>query len=333
MMSLSVSPLDDVPQPCSAGSWHDPIGSNPEGANSGVKTEPNETSVPDNSDWAINGTNEVMTLGLSGEYLGSVKAEPIPSSALQNLEGAREPASCSSEVFQGPCEDTSSLILQQLTILNHQLSEQLAEQRAFHCSMLGMMDRQIEVLEQLSAFTSSHQGAQTPRVTSPSNITTAANVTSVATTPITNAATIAAAVAAFDNSNSRVGQHTLVPQRQQDKEGHPPTPETLASAPLTPCLSNSSSAAAHQLSLLTLPPIVAPLALPVSPQAAETDSETSVQADEDEDDKEEEEEEVKLDGGTDADTDGLAKDSQLEGQPTCPKNAAQVNGLLDSHQD
>lgn len=53
----------------------------------------------------------------------------------------------------GVCDDISSLILQQLTILNHQLGEQLAEQRAFHCSMLGLMDRQIEVLQQLSNST------------------------------------------------------------------------------------------------------------------------------------------------------------------------------------
>lgn len=58
--------------------------------------------------------------------------------------------------YTGTSEDICSLILQQLTILNHQLEEQLAEQRAFHCSMLGMMDRQIEVLEQLSKFTQSH---------------------------------------------------------------------------------------------------------------------------------------------------------------------------------
>lgn len=57
----------------------------------------------------------------------------------------------------GTSEETSSLILQQLTILNHRLGEQLAEQRAFHCSMLGMMDRQIQVLEQLSNFTRNHQ--------------------------------------------------------------------------------------------------------------------------------------------------------------------------------
>ncbi len=60
-------------------------------------------------------------------------------------------------VSAGTSEETSSLILQQLTILNHRLGEQLAEQRAFHCSMLGMMDRQIQVLEQLSNFTRNHQ--------------------------------------------------------------------------------------------------------------------------------------------------------------------------------
>lgn len=60
-------------------------------------------------------------------------------------------------ISSGTSEETSSLILQQLTILNHRLGEQLAEQRAFHCSMLGMMDRQIQVLEQLSNFTRNHQ--------------------------------------------------------------------------------------------------------------------------------------------------------------------------------
>ncbi|XP_028816935.1 uncharacterized protein LOC114768810 isoform X2 [Denticeps clupeoides] len=116
------------------------------------------------------GTDEVMTLGLSGEYLCSVKAEPVPDSSLHDLEDLREPISCRAEGFQGTCEDTSRLILHQLTILNHQLSEQLAEQRSFHCSMLGMMDRQIEVLEQLSNFTRVHQPKPDSMDTSDSSI-------------------------------------------------------------------------------------------------------------------------------------------------------------------
>ncbi|KAL4648464.1 hypothetical protein GN956_G6702 [Arapaima gigas] len=99
--------------------------------------------------WDI-GTDEVVTLGLSGEYLYPVKTEPHLLSSLRGLESTRDSINCSPRNFSGTCEDTSSLILQQLTILNHQLEEQLAEQRAFHCSMLGLMDRQIEVLQQLS---------------------------------------------------------------------------------------------------------------------------------------------------------------------------------------
>ncbi|XP_018620669.1 uncharacterized protein LOC108942083 isoform X2 [Scleropages formosus] len=99
------------------------------------------------------GTEEVVTLGLSGEYLYPVKTEPHLFSSLRGLESTRDSLSCSPRNVSGTCEDTSSLILQQLTILNHQLEEQLAEQRAFHCSMLGLMDRQIEVLQQLSNTT------------------------------------------------------------------------------------------------------------------------------------------------------------------------------------
>lgn len=69
-------------------------------------------------------------------------------------------------ILAGTSEETSSLILQQLTILNHRLGEQLAEQRAFHCSMLGMMDRQIQVLEQLSNFTRNHQQFESQKMDS-----------------------------------------------------------------------------------------------------------------------------------------------------------------------
>lgn len=80
--------------------WHDPLIPKLE-SDDEVKPDPDETPSLDEPGWAVNGMDEVMTLGLSGEYLGSVKAEPIPSSSLHNLEGAREPTSCSSEEFQG----------------------------------------------------------------------------------------------------------------------------------------------------------------------------------------------------------------------------------------
>ncbi|KAL0972872.1 hypothetical protein UPYG_G00195880 [Umbra pygmaea] len=113
-------------------------------------------TVPDEADGSTQGwappSEEIMTLGLSGEYLYSVKSEPQSAPSLHDGEGASEPSGGSPKDQTGKCEDTSTLILQQLSILNHQLGEQLAEQRAFHCSMLGMMDRQIEVLEQLSNY-------------------------------------------------------------------------------------------------------------------------------------------------------------------------------------
>lgn len=57
-----------------------------------------------------------MTLGLSGEYLGSVKAEPIPSSAMHGLEGAREPTSCSSEEFQGERQNCQTAVMNQVLL-------------------------------------------------------------------------------------------------------------------------------------------------------------------------------------------------------------------------
>ncbi|XP_067307916.1 uncharacterized protein si:ch211-116o3.5 isoform X2 [Pseudorasbora parva] len=112
--------------------------------------------------WAV-GPDEVMTLGLSGEYLYAVKTEPPSLCTPNSTESTRDATDCGHDDFPGTSEETSSLILQQLTILNHRLGEQLAEQRAFHCSMLGMMDRQIQVLEQLSIFTRNHQ----PKLESP----------------------------------------------------------------------------------------------------------------------------------------------------------------------
>ncbi|XP_030633692.1 uncharacterized protein LOC115814867 isoform X2 [Chanos chanos] len=145
----------DVAQSCTRGPLYDTIIPKLEG-DIEEKLSPGVAST-DAANWDAAG-DEVVTLGLSGEYLYSVKTESQGMPFSHSFESAREVNSCSSEDFQAAtCEDTTSLILQQLTILNHQLSEQLAEQRAFHCSMLGMMDRQIEVLEQLSNFTRAHQ--------------------------------------------------------------------------------------------------------------------------------------------------------------------------------
>ncbi|XP_051521949.1 uncharacterized protein si:ch211-116o3.5 isoform X2 [Myxocyprinus asiaticus] len=117
---------------------------------------PEDLASSEPPSWAV-GPDEVMTLGLSGEYLYAVKTGPTSLCNPNSTESTREAAVCSQDDFPGMSEETSSLILQQLTILNHQLGEQLAEQKAFHCSMLGMMDRQIQVLEQLSNFTRNHQ--------------------------------------------------------------------------------------------------------------------------------------------------------------------------------
>lgn len=122
---------------------------------------PGDVAGSEPPSWAV-GPDEVMTLGLSGEYLYAVKAEP-PSLCTPNSTESTRDADCGHDDFPGTSVETSSLILQQLTILNHRLGEQLAEQRAFHCSMLGMMDRQIQVLEHLSNFTRNHQ----PKLESP----------------------------------------------------------------------------------------------------------------------------------------------------------------------
>ncbi|KAJ8414716.1 hypothetical protein AAFF_G00039180 [Aldrovandia affinis] len=156
LVVLSTSDLDDhtdsdAPQSCSASRWQDAL-PGAEGDSEESKGHPEEPGDFRTPHWDI-GTEEVVTLGMSGEYLYPVKAEPHLLSSLRSLEGARDPNSCSPRDSPGVCEDISGLILQQLTILNHQLGEQLAEQRAFHCSMLGLMDRQIEVLQQLSNST------------------------------------------------------------------------------------------------------------------------------------------------------------------------------------
>ncbi|XP_061074051.1 SWI/SNF complex subunit SMARCC2 [Conger conger] len=156
LVVLSTSDLEDhtdsdVPQSCGTTRWQDAL-PGPEGDSEESKGHPEEPGDFRTPRWDI-GTEEVVTLGLSGEYLYPVKAEPHLLSSLRSLEGARESTGCSPREPTGVCEDISSLILQQLTILNHQLGEQLAEQRAFHCSMLGLMDRQIEVLQQLSNST------------------------------------------------------------------------------------------------------------------------------------------------------------------------------------
>nr|XP_055052011.1 uncharacterized protein si:ch211-116o3.5 isoform X2 [Misgurnus anguillicaudatus] len=133
-----------------------------ENMTSNLETDVEESGNPEdlaNSEppsWAV-GPDEVMTLGLSGEYLYAVKNLPPSLCNPNSTESTVEAADCSQDDYPGTSQDTSSLILQQLTVLNHQLGEQLAEQKAFHCTMLGMMDRQIQVLEQLSNFTRNHQ--------------------------------------------------------------------------------------------------------------------------------------------------------------------------------
>ncbi|XP_031429810.2 uncharacterized protein LOC105909759 isoform X2 [Clupea harengus] len=295
MVVLTPSDLEDhTDSDVTPAPWHDPLIPKLE-SDDEVKPDPDETPSLDEPGWAVNGMDEVMTLGLSGEYLGSVKAEPIPSSSLHNLEGAREPTSCSSEEFQGTCEDTSSLILQQLTILNHQLSEQLAEQRAFHCSMLGMMDRQIEVLEQLSSFTRSQQEAK------------AANTTVTATATVSN-------VTDDDCLSRRV--HDVLLRMEKRNVGQPLSLET----PPTPCLSKPSPSAEHP----------APPSWTVSLLESSTRQESSGLADTDSEAGPKEE---ALVASADVDTPGLAKDSQPERQSPSPKKSALFNGLLDSCQD
>ncbi|XP_067102876.1 uncharacterized protein si:ch211-116o3.5 [Osmerus mordax] len=100
--------------------------------------------------WEEHGSDEVMTLGESGEYLYPVKTEPQTPPCLAGGELGSEHASFSPGMPAGTCEDSPSLVLQQLSMLNQQVALQRAEQRAFHCSLLGLLDRQTHLLEQLS---------------------------------------------------------------------------------------------------------------------------------------------------------------------------------------
>ncbi|XP_076138944.1 uncharacterized protein LOC143122044 isoform X2 [Alosa pseudoharengus] len=304
----------DVAQACTAAPWHEPLVPKLE---SGEEVKPDLDEPPnlDQADWAVNGTDEVMTLGLSGEYLGAVKAEPIPSSGLHSLEGAREPTSCSSEEFQGTCEDTSSLILQQLTILNHQLSEQLAEQRAFHCSMLGMMDRQIEVLELLSSVTRSQQEAKVASANASANITPAAANASLSDV-------------SEDCLSRRVHEVLLRMQRRDAEQAlSPATPpssrlsKSIPSAEPEPELEPAPTSAP---SSWTVSLLETSIKQEPSPDPADTDSAVDSGA------AGAKEEAEALADKADVDTPGLAEDSQLERQPSSPRKATLVNGLLDS---
>ncbi|XP_062408214.1 uncharacterized protein si:ch211-116o3.5 isoform X2 [Sardina pilchardus] len=319
----------DVAQACAAAApWHDPLIPKLESGEE-VKPDPDEPPSLDQADWAVNGTDEVMTLGLSGEYLGAVKAEPIPSSALHSLEGAREPTSCSSEEFQGTCEDTSSLILQQLTILNHQLSEQLAEQRAFHCSMLGMMDRQIEVLEQLSSVTRSQQEAKAA----------SANASATASATVTPAAANASPSDVSDECLSRRVHEVLLRMQRRDAE------QVLSPAPPPPSSSSCLSRPFPSAEPEPAPePAPAPTPTPTPPSWAVSLLETSIKQEPSPDPADTdsaadsgaagaEEEAEALAANADVDTPGRAEDSQPERQPSSPRKGALVNGLLDSCPD
>ncbi|XP_036413603.1 uncharacterized protein si:ch211-116o3.5 [Colossoma macropomum] len=156
--------LGDVGQSCPVAPWSGGASLESETESIAPKLESSadeevnaeELARTEHPSWAA-GSHEVMTLGLSGEYLYAVKTEPHSDlNPVPTVDRSSEATDSRQTAFPGTSEDICTLILQQLTILNHQLEEQLAEQRAFHCSMLGMMDRQIEVLEQLSSFTQSH---------------------------------------------------------------------------------------------------------------------------------------------------------------------------------
>ncbi|XP_015196484.1 uncharacterized protein [Lepisosteus oculatus] len=153
LVVLSTSELEDhtdsdVPHPCSAVAWEN-FTSRMEGDSEDSKEHRGEPTDFAPAPWDTG--EEVVTLGLSGEYLYPVKTEPHSLPSAHSRDPTGDPT-CP-RASPGTCEDISTLILQQLTILNHRLGEQLAEQRAFHCSMLGLMDRQIEVLQQLSNAT------------------------------------------------------------------------------------------------------------------------------------------------------------------------------------
>ncbi|KAK6487700.1 hypothetical protein HHUSO_G8953 [Huso huso] len=158
LVVLSASELEDhtdsdPQQPSTSVAWDPPTNGpemdvaeedikGPHAVPLGLKTPPWESG------------EEIVTLGPAGEYLYPVKTGQQQLSPAQSIGGSTGPHCTSSTPNSlGGAEDTSTLILRQLTLLNHQLEEQMAEQRAFHCSVLGMLDRQIQVLQQLSSNT------------------------------------------------------------------------------------------------------------------------------------------------------------------------------------
>ncbi|XP_041092173.1 uncharacterized protein LOC121304829 [Polyodon spathula] len=155
LVVLSASELEDhidsdPQQPSRLVAW-DPLSSGPEVdvAEEDVK-DPHALPVGLKTP-AWESGEEIVTLGPAGEYLFPVKTSEQQLSPAQSIGGSTGPHCTSSTPnLLGGAEDANTLILQQLTLLNQQLEEQMAEQRAFHCSVLGMLDRQIEVLQQLS---------------------------------------------------------------------------------------------------------------------------------------------------------------------------------------
>lgn len=99
--SRCLSLIGDVPQPCATTHWQTEF-PGPEGDSEESKGQPDEPVDFKPPHWDI-GTEEVVTLGLSGEYLYPVKTEPHLLSSLGVMEGARDSSSCSPKHFSGEC--------------------------------------------------------------------------------------------------------------------------------------------------------------------------------------------------------------------------------------
>lgn len=183
--------------------------------------------------------------------------------------------------------------------------------------MLGMMDRQIEVLEQLSSFTRSQQEAKATITRANASATSAAGTSAIVSDM------------SDDWLNRRI-QEVLTRMQRRNAVQAPPL-ETLPTSPMTPIppalhLSKSSTSEELKPTLgqpswtVTLPELTVkqePCSGPTEADAVESGAGGIKEA---------------LVTSADVNTPGPTKDSQPERQPppSSRRQDALVNGLLDS---
>ena len=95
---LSLFP-GDIAQPDSVAPWQESLAPALEGEGDKTNAIPEEANIS-TSGWALK-SEEIMTLGLSGEYLYPVKSEPHSVPSLHDGEEASDPTSCSPEEQTG----------------------------------------------------------------------------------------------------------------------------------------------------------------------------------------------------------------------------------------